>query len=88
MRREFVINNEQGIHARPATVLVQKANQFESDIHITFGDITTDLKSIMAVLSLGVTKGSLIFITIEGSDQQEAMNGIADIITKINLEAL
>ena len=54
MTREFIITNEQGIHARPATVIVQKANQFESDMTITYGDITTDLKSIMGVLSLGV----------------------------------
>ena len=44
MVRDFLITNEQGIHARPATALVQKANEFQSDITITYNGMTTDLK--------------------------------------------
>ena len=84
MERDFVITNEQGIHARPATTLVQKANKFKSDTFITFNGITTDLKSIMGVLSLGVTRGSLITIRIEGVDEVEALKEITKLLNEIN----
>jgi phosphocarrier protein len=84
--RDFLITNEQGIHARPATALVQKANEFQSDITITYNGMTTDLKSIMGVLSLGVTKGSNITLRIEGEDEVEALKQITSFITKLNLQ--
>ncbi len=86
MVQEFIIQNEQGIHARPATALVQKANEFKSDLLITYEGRTTDLKSIMGVLSLGVTSGSTIMIRIEGEDEIEAMKAISRFITQINLK--
>lgn len=86
MVRDFLITNEQGIHARPATALVQKANEFQSDITITYNGMTTDLKSIMGVLSLGVTKGSNITLRIEGEDEVEALKQITSFITKLNLQ--
>jgi len=85
MQRDFIITNEQGIHARPATNIVQKANQFKSDIRITYNGVTTDLKSIMGVLSLGVTQGSLVTIHVDGVDQGEAMNAITKLIQEINM---
>jgi len=84
MEKEFVITNEQGIHARPATNLVQKANQFKSDISLTFNGDTVDLKSIMGVLSLGVTRGSSISIRVEGEDEHEAMQQITKMINQMN----
>ncbi|QMS85603.1 HPr family phosphocarrier protein [Candidatus Xianfuyuplasma coldseepsis] len=85
MHRDFIITNEQGIHARPATNLVQKANQFKSTISLTFNGVTTDLKSIMGVLSLGVTRGSLVSIHITGEDELEAMQEITKLINTINM---
>lgn len=85
MERDFVITNEQGIHARPATMLVQKASEFISDIEITFNGVTTDMKSIMGVLSLGVTRGSLITVRITGEDDITAMKEIAKLVHKINI---
>lgn len=84
MEKSFVISNDQGIHARPATVLVQRANQFKSDMTITLDTVSTDLKSIMGVLSLGITRGSTIHISINGSDEVEAMESIAKVIQTIN----
>lgn len=86
MEREFIISNEQGIHARPATNLVQKANEFKSDITITYEGLTADLKSIMGVLSLGVTKGSTISIRVEGEDEVEALKEISKFISQLNLK--
>ncbi len=84
MEKEFVITNEQGIHARPATNLVQRANQFKSEISLTFNGDTVDLKSIMGVLSLGVTRGSSILIRVEGEDEHEAMQQITKMIKQMN----
>lgn len=86
MVREFIITNEQGLHARPATSLVQKANHYKSDISISYDGNTTDLKSIMGVLSLGIVRGSLVSIRIEGEDEVEAMKEISNFITQLNLK--
>ena len=84
MEKEFVITNEQGIHARPATKLVQLANEFDSDLYLLYNGKTVDLKSIMGVLSLGVTRGSLIIIRAEGDDSNDALRTISKFITELN----
>ncbi len=86
MKKEFVISNEQGLHARPATTLVSKANQYKSKITITHDGETADLKSIMGVLSLGVNPGALVEIVIEGDDETEAMEAITQHIRELNVQ--
>ncbi len=85
MKKEFVISNEQGLHARPATTLVSKANQFKASIILRYEGETVDLKSIMGVLSLGIDRGSLVEIEIEGEDEAEAMEAIAKHIKELNV---
>lgn len=85
MIRDFIITHELGLHARPATALVQTANQFRSNMYITHNGITTDLKSIMGVLSLGVARGAAITIRIEGDDQEEAMKAISHFFQELKL---
>lgn len=84
MEREFIIKNEQGIHARPATNLVQLANQFESELFLVYNGITVNLKSIMGVLSLGVIRGSLITIRANGIDEFDAMQKIKLFFQQLN----
>jgi len=84
MEKEFYITNEQGIHARPATLLVGRANQYKCDIKITFQGNTVDLKSIMGVLSLGISKGATVSIETDGADAEEAMNGLTKMINELN----
>lgn len=84
MEKEFIITNEHGVHARPATSLVQKANEFKSDIELVYDGKTVDLKSIMGVLSLGVVRGSLISIRIQGEDEVVAMKEISRLISNLN----
>lgn len=84
VEREFIIKNEQGIHARPATNLVQLANQFKSELGLVYNGVTVDLKSIMGVLSLGVTRGSLISVTADGEDSNDALNKISLFIIELN----
>lgn len=75
-KKRFKVINEAGLHARPATVIVNEANQFASEISITYKDKTVNLKSIMGVMSLGIIQGSEIEITATGSDEKEALEGI------------
>ncbi|RFA36969.1 phosphocarrier protein HPr [Virgibacillus dokdonensis] len=78
--KTFTITAETGVHARPATLLVNKAGQFESEVEIAYNDKTVNLKSIMGVMSLGIPKGAQIKITANGSDEVEAINGIEEVI--------
>ena len=77
-KREFHIIAETGIHARPATLLVQAASKFNSDINLEYKGKSVNLKSIMGVMSLGVGQGSDVVITAEGDDEEEAIQTIAD----------
>ena len=86
MRKEFVITNQQGIHARPATLVVAKANEFKSKITLTYEGASVDLKSIMGVLSLGINRGSLITIETKGEDEVEAMKALDRLITELNIK--
>ncbi|HLR09503.1 MAG TPA: phosphocarrier protein HPr [Bacillota bacterium] len=76
----FTITADTGVHARPATLLVNKAGQYESDIEITYNDKSANLKSIMGVMSLGIPKGAEVKITVNGGDEEEAMEGVAGVL--------
>lgn len=86
VQRELIITNDLGLHARPATQIVSLVNRFESEITLTFREVTVDMKSIMGVLSLGITRGSTILIEAEGSDEVEAINTISKYINDYNLK--
>ncbi|OYQ66993.1 MULTISPECIES: phosphocarrier protein HPr [Aerococcus] len=77
-KQEFNITAETGIHARPATLLVQAASKFNSDINLEYKGKSVNLKSIMGVMSLGVGQGSDVVITAEGDDEAEAIASIAE----------
>lgn len=81
----MTITDETGVHARPATVLVNKAGSFESDINLTYNGKTVNLKSIMGIMSLGIPQGAEIKLTADGSDEDEAMQTITDTIKKEGL---
>ena len=76
-KRQFKITAETGIHARPATFLVQTASKFNANITLEYEDKTVNLKSIMGVMSLGVGQNAVITITAEGDDAKEALDAIA-----------
>ncbi|API90935.1 phosphocarrier protein HPr [Virgibacillus pantothenticus] len=78
--KTFTITADTGVHARPATLLVNKAGQFESEVEISYNDKTVNLKSIMGVMSLGIPKGAKIKISANGSDENEALKGIEEVI--------
>lgn len=80
MEKTFKITSETGIHARPATQLVNKASQFESEITLAYKGNSVNLKSIMGVMSLGVGQGAEITIKCEGSDAESALKAIEEVI--------
>jgi len=79
----FTIQNEVGLHARPAALFVQTSAKFKSKIKVrnaTRGTPFVDAKSILSVLGLGVAKGHTIEVTAEGEDEQVALETIAQLI--------
>jgi phosphotransferase system HPr (HPr) family protein len=80
LQKDFTIQNKVGLHARPAAVLVQTANKFESNISIEKDGMTVSAKSILGVLSLGAGEGARIRVEIEGKDEQEAMATISEVV--------
>ena len=84
-KKEFNVIAETGIHARPATLLVQSASKFASDINLIYKGKSVNLKSIMGVMSLGVGQGSDVVITAEGEDEKEAIEAITETMIKEGL---
>jgi len=84
-QKSYVIIDETGIHARPATMLVQTASKFDSDIQLEYNGKKVNLKSIMGVMSLGVGKDAEITIYADGSDEADAIQAISDVLSKEGL---
>lgn len=80
MEKTFLVTDEAGIHARPATKLVNKASEFVSELTLEYLDSKVNLKSIMGVMSLGVRHGASITIIAEGDDCEEALNKIEEVL--------
>lgn len=76
IKQEFHITAETGIHARPATMLVQTAGKYSSDITLEYNGKSVNLKSIMGVMSLGVGQGSDVVVIADGDDEEDAIEGI------------
>ena len=75
-KKEFHVIAETGIHARPATLLVQAASKFNSDITLEYQGKSVNLKSIMGVMSLGVGQNADVVISADGADEAEAIAAI------------
>ena len=71
--KEIIVQNQVGLHARPATFFIQKANEFASGIWIEKGERKVNAKSLLGVLSLGVTRGTSITVIAEGADEEDAV---------------
>ena len=78
--KEVVINNQVGLHARPATFFIQKANEFKSSIWVEKEDRRVNAKSLLGVLSLGIVKGTAVTLIADGSDEEEAISTLAELI--------
>ena len=78
--KEVVINNQVGLHARPATFFIQKANEFKSSIWVEKEDRRVNAKSLLGVLSLGIVKGTVVTLIADGADEDEAIATLSALI--------
>ena len=78
--KEVTIQKTEGLHARPATFFIQKANEYKSLITIEKGEASANAKSLLGVLALGIDKGMTFKITANGVDEEEAVNGLVSLV--------
>ncbi|MFJ7950055.1 HPr family phosphocarrier protein [Lysinibacillus sp. NPDC096418] len=81
MKKSYKITAAEGLHARPTTLLVTAVTPFESEVSMTYKEKTVNLKSIMGVMALGVSPGSVVDISAEGSDAEALINKVTEVIT-------
>ena len=78
--KDVVIHNQVGLHARPATFFIQKANEFKSSIWVEKDDRKVNAKSLLGVLSLGIVGGTSIKIIVDGSDEKGALDSLVSLV--------
>ena len=78
--RSVTIKNSQGLHARPATFFIQKANSYKASIWVEKEDCRVNAKSLLGVLSLGIVKGTTITLIADGADEAAAIEGLVALI--------
>ena len=78
--KEATVNNQVGLHARPATFFIQKANEFKSSIWVEKDDRRVNAKSLLGVLSLGIVKGTTINLIADGPDEEAAIKALVELI--------
>lgn len=83
MRENVVINMNRGLEARPAAMLVQVANRYESNVYMETENKKINLKSIMGVMSLVLDDGEEVVILAEGGDEESAIKGVGDFLTGV-----
>ena len=78
--KEVTVTNQVGLYARPATFFIQKANEFKSTVMVAKDDRRVNAKSLLGVLSLGITRGTTITVSAEGADEEAAVNALCELI--------
>lgn len=80
VKKDVLVQNQVGLHARPATFFIQKANEFKSSIWVEKEERRVNAKSLLGVLSLGIVGGTNIRIIADGSDEEEAVNSLVELV--------
>ncbi|HAE52586.1 MAG TPA: phosphocarrier protein HPr [Ruminococcus sp.] len=78
--REVLVKNQVGLHARPATFFIQKANEFKSSIWIEKEERRVNAKSLLGILSLGIVGGTTIKVIADGADERAAVDALIDLV--------
>ena len=78
--KEVTINNQVGLHARPATFFIQKANEFKCSIWVEKDERRVNAKSLLGVLSLGIIKGTSVSLIADGADEKEAVDTLVELV--------
>ncbi|WP_425449885.1 HPr family phosphocarrier protein [Dethiothermospora halolimnae] len=79
-KKNVIIKNKIGLHARPAALFVQTASKFLSEIYLQMGDKKINAKSIMGIMALGVSEGDEVTIITEGDDEKRAIEELVDLL--------
>ena len=74
------VSNQVGLHARPATFFIQKANEFKSSIWVEKDGRRVNAKSLLGVLSLGIAQGTTINVIADGADEELSVNSLVDLV--------
>lgn len=83
VERTVIVNNETGLHARPAAALVQFVKNFDGDVELIKDGKTANAKSIFNVMALGISKGTEITVRINGDNEEENIDKLVDFIDKL-----
>ena len=86
VKKDVLVQNQVGLHARPATFFIQKANEFKSSIWVEKDERRVNAKSLLGVLSLGIVGGTSIDIIADGSDEQEAVDSLVALVESVFAE--
>ena len=78
--KDVMVQNQVGLHARPATFFIQKANEFKSSIWIEKEERRVNAKSLLGILSLGIVGGTQIRIIADGADEREAVTALTELV--------
>ena len=78
-----MVNNSVGLHARPATFFIQKANEFKCSVWVEIGTRRINAKSLLGILSLGIIKGTEISVIADGADEEAAVTALIDLVKKL-----
>ena len=78
--KEVVIKNQVGLHARPATFFIQKANEFKASIWIEKEERRVNAKSLLGILSLGIVGGTTIKVIADGADEKAAVDALIELV--------
>lgn len=78
--KEVTVENQVGLHARPATFFIQKANEYKCALWVEKDERRVNAKSLLGVLSLGIVGGTTIQLIADGVDEAEAINGLVKLI--------
>jgi len=85
-RRPVVVKLRTGLHARPAALFVQEANKFSSEVFVEKDDKKVNAKSIMGIMSLAISTNTEVYISAEGSDEEQAVIALIALVSKEELE--
>ena len=78
--KDVIVQNQVGLHARPATFFIQKANEFKASIWVEKEERRVNAKSLLGVLSLGIVKGTTITLIADGADEKEAVGALVEMV--------
>ncbi len=78
--KDVIVQNQVGLHARPATFFIQKANEFQSSVWVEKEERRVNAKSLLGVLSLGIIGGTKIKVIADGPDEQSAVTGLVNLV--------